>query len=160
LNKVTPCALYSAQVTIDFHASLRWPEPPSPPPAASPPPAPPPSPPSPPKPPPSPGAFAPGGSGRKALGGFLVTLWICLAGYAIVGYLCTRALARGDSAERPGWVRALVPFRCDEETAAGAVGARRECELLWCWCVPAYWRRSERDAMDAYWAYHPMEGED
>jgi hypothetical protein len=26
--------------------------------------------------------------------------------------------------------------------------------------VPAYWRHSERDAMDAYWAYHPMREND
>jgi hypothetical protein len=25
--------------------------------------------------------------------------------------------------------------------------------------VPAYWRHSERDAMDAYWAYHPVGGD-
>ena len=33
----------------------------------------------------------------------------------------------------------------------GGPGARRECELLWCWCVPPYWRHSEEDVMDEYY---------
>ena len=85
---------------------------------------------------------------------------MCLASYACVGYLFVRARARGSEGNAPDWLLRLTPARCDEELAGGAAGARRECELLWCWCVPAYWRHSERDAMDAYWAYHPMREND
>ena len=55
-------------------------------------------------------------------------------------------------------LRRFTPYRCEEELAGGGRGGggvREECELLWCWCVPLYWRYSERAAMDAYWAYHP-----
>ena len=119
------------------------------------PPAPPPTPPAP---PPAPGAFAPGGSGRRALGAVLLVLWVFLVAYAVLGYAFTRIYARDDAPASWQWARRWAPFRCDEELAAGGGrGIRGECELLWCWCVPAYWRSSEREAMDAYWAYHPAD---
>jgi len=161
LNQFTPCTFFKATAVIDFHANVAWPELPAPPPAASPPPPPPSSPPSPPAPPPAPGAFAKGGIGRKSLGACLLAFYIIAMLYAIGGYVFVRARARrGDSIETwPAfWVRCF-PFRCSSEIAGGTVtSARSECELLWCWCVPQYWRHSERDVMDAYWAYHGVDG--
>ena len=53
------------------------------------------------------------------------------------------------------------PWRCDEELAnGGGEGTLKECELLWCWCVPWYWRHSEADAEAAFLAYHPVDGDD
>ena len=81
--------------------------------------------------------------------------------YAVVGYVYVRYMVRD---ELPGWTwldrfrLALQPWRCDEELAnGGGEGLRGECELLWCWCVPWYWRHSEADAEAAFFAYHPVE---
>lgn len=81
--------------------------------------------------------------------------------YAVVGYVYVRCMVRD---ELPGWTwldrfrLALQPWRCDEELAnGGGEGLRGECELLWCWCVPWYWRHSEADAEAAFFAYHPVE---
>ena len=162
LNKVTPCTYYKAEATVDFRAAVAWPEPPSPPPTASPPPSPPPAP----RRPPAAAARArrvrAGRARAQSLRRVSAGARVCLAAYACAGYLFVRARAResdGSCSNLPSWLRRLTPARCDEELAAGAAGARRECELLWCWCVPAYWRHSERDAMDAYWAYHPVRGD-
>lgn len=157
-NTLLPCANAKVSATVDFYAKVAWPSPPPPPPASSPPPNPPAPPPTPPAPPPAPGAFAPGGSGRRALGAVLLVLWVFLVAYAVLGYAFTRIYARDEAPASWQWARRWAPFRCDEELAAGGGrGIRGECELLWCWCVPAYWRSSEREAMDAYWAYHPAD---
>ena len=94
----------------------------------------------------------------RALGAVLLVLGVFLVAYAVLGYAFTRIYARDEAPASWQWARRWAPFRCDEELAAGGGrGIRGECELLWCWCVPAYWRSSEREAMDAYWAYHPAD---
>ena len=181
-NTLIPCGGFKATADIDFHADVAWPEPPppspSPPLPISPPPepvSPPPSPPSPPAAPPPPATFAPGGSGTRALLGFLYAALLLVAAYAVLGYAYTWLLVR-DRLPRvlDDTLRRFTPYRCEEELAAGvdtsAAGAGRgsgvcsamrpECELLWCWCIPVYWRFSQRDVMDAYWAYHPMDDDD
>ena len=161
LNQFTPCTWFKATATIDFYAVVAWPEPPMPLPSPPSPQLLPPQPPLPPSPQPTPSAFAKGGSGRKAFGVGLLVFYVLIMSYAVVGYLFVRQRARRSNAEWPSWASVFVPFRCDEEIGAGTVsGMRRECELLWCWFVRPYWRHSEREAMDAYWAYHPMDGED
>ena len=167
-NQVLPCIGMKATVVVDFKADVAWPEPPpsppSPPPPLSPPPSPPSPPPSPSPPPlapPSPGTFAPGGSGTRAFGVVFTALVVLGVTYAVVGYVYVRCMVRD---ELPGWTwldrfrLALQPWRCDEELAnGGGEGLRGECELLWCWCVPWYWRHSEADAEAAFFAYHPVE---
>jgi hypothetical protein len=82
--------------------------------------------------------------------------------YAIVGYAYAFLSARDRLPPRiDDWTRRFRPWRCDEEIAnGGGVGLRGECELLWCWCVPYYWRYSDGEAMDAYWAFHPADDDE
>ena len=84
--------------------------------------------------------------------------------YGVVGYTYVRYFVRD---ELPGWSwldrlrMTCQPWRCDEELAnGGGEGTFKECELLWCWCVPWYWRHSEADAEAAFFAYHPVDGDD
>ena len=170
-NQVLPCIGMKAKVTVDFKADVAWPTPPPSPPSPPPPPAPPPSPPSPPPSPspppaapPAPAAFAPGGSGTKALGNVFTALVVFCMAYGVVGYTYVRYFVRD---ELPGWSwldrlrMTCQPWRCDEELAnGGGEGTFKECELLWCWCVPWYWRHSEADAEAAFLAYHPVDGDD
>ena len=130
-NKILPCGA-RLRADVDFLGVVER-EPQMPPPPS--PPSPPPSPPEPPSPPPPPGAFAPGGAGREAV---RVGLELALAGvaaYAFAGGIYVYALRRG-------WVEGFAEPCWDHEGSG--------CEILWCWCVPAYWRHSEEECLAAY----------
>ena len=159
-NTVLPCANFRASVVVDFDAEVAWASPPPPPPAhpaASPPPSPPPAPPGP---PPAPAAWAEGGVARRALRDAATVCAALVVLYAVLGFAFVRAKTSGRlRAGATTWAQRLTPWRCDEELfasegaegGAGGPGARRECELLWCWCVPPHWRHSEEDVMDEYY---------
>ena len=133
-NKILPCDA-TASAEIDFMATVaKEPETPSPPMPPMPP-IPPPVPPSPPSPPTPPGAFAPGGAGRRSLRLALIAALVAVVAYAVVGGAYLKAFDRG-------WVEGIAEPCWDREGAF--------CELLWCWCVPRYWRHTDEECLAAY----------
>lgn len=58
-----------------------------------------------------------------------------VAVYAFVGGIYVYALRRG-------WVEGFAEPCWDHEGSG--------CEILWCWCVPAYWRHSDEECLAAY----------
>ena len=131
-NKILPCGA-RAVAEIDFLGVVESvapgaPSPPTPPDA-------PPMPPKPPPPPPPPSTFAKGGAGRAALRAALVVALSAVVAYAALGGAYVWALERG-------WVEGIAE-PCWERDGAF-------CELLWCWCAPAYWRASDEECLAAY----------
>ena len=88
-----------------------------------------------PPPPPPPSTFAKGGAGRAALRAALVVALSAVVAYAALGGAYVWALERG-------WVEGIAE-PCWERDGAF-------CELLWCWCAPAYWRASDEECLAAY----------
>jgi len=64
-----------------------------------------------------------------------VILLCCTVVYAVVGCAYLWAYNRG-------WVEGFAEPCWDREGAF--------CELLWCWCVPAYWRASDEACLAAF----------
>ena len=132
-NKILPCTGARAAAEIDF-LGVVGPSAPSPPMPPEPPRAPPP-PPSPPMPPPPPGTFSPGGAGRRRARAALTVVLVSILTYAAFGSAYVYALGRG-------WVEGFVEPCWEREGSF--------CEMVWCWCFPAYWRATDEECLDAY----------
>jgi len=132
-NKILPCTGARAVAEVDF-LGVVGPSAPSPPTPPEPPRAPP-TPPTPPMPPPPPGTFSPGGAGRRRARAALIVVLVSILIYAAFGSAYVYALGRG-------WVEGFVEPCWEREGSF--------CEMVWCWCFPAYWRASDQECLDAY----------
>ena len=137
-NAVLPCrARVTTQIDFLGVVSVEPSGPPAPPSPAPPSPAPnpPPNPPAPPTPPPPPAAFAPGGRGRAMVKFMSLAVAATALAYACFGYAYVYALQRG-------WVEGVAEPCWSREGSA--------CEMLWCWCLPWYWRATDEECIAAY----------